>query len=327
MMRRSLLTEITLATLTFALSAFAFSAFAFSAFAQAPRASASAIVTVDGAQSFIPAESVRLTVREGDAHLSSFTALRGDRAALQLLLLLDDSARRSLALQYDDIKSFILAQPETTQVGVAYMQNGSARFAQTYTSDHAAAAAALRITSGTAGSNGSPYFVLSDLLKRWSPEQPGNAPALRPGAVRREVLMFTNGVEAYNGGAFDPQNQYVQSAINDSQRAGVVVYAIYVRDIGFGGLGNAEANNGQNYLVQLTDATGGKTYYIGNDSPPSFRPFLDDLKLKLDNQYQLTFTTKLKRKTQSVGIKVRVPNKKLYAPSRVYLNEPPKEPE
>ncbi len=321
MTRRSL-AALTLATLTFALSAFAFSALA-----QTARGSGSAIVTVDGPQGFIPAESVRLTVREGDAHLSTFTPLRQERAALQLLVLLDDSARRSLALQYDDIKSFILSMPETTQVGVAYMQNGTARFAQTYTSDHAAAAAALRIPSGTPGSNGSPYFVLSDLLKRWSPEQAGSGQPLRPGAVRREVLMFTNGVEAYDGGRFDPQNPYVLSAIRDSQRAGVVVYAIYVRDIGFGGLGDAEANNGQNYLVQLTEATGGKTYYIGNDSPPTFRPFLDDLKAKLDNQYKLTFTTTLKRKETSVGIKVKVPNKKLYAQSRVYLNETPKDPE
>jgi hypothetical protein len=216
----------------------------------------------------------------------------------------------------------MMSLPDTTQVGVAYMLNGSARFAQNFTNNHAAAAEALRITSGSSGSNGSPYFVLSDLVKRWSPEQTGSG--LRPGAMRREVLMFTNGVEAYDSARFDPENPYVQSAINDSQRAGVIVYAIYVRDVGFGGFGEAEAYNGQNYLVQLTDATGGKTYYVGTNSSPDFRPYLDDLKQKLNNQYELDFMANLKRRTDSVGIKVKVDGaKNVYAPSRAYLNQVP----
>jgi hypothetical protein len=294
------------------------------AFAQTERGTGKAVVTIEGAKAPVTRESVHLSIREGDAQIADFVPLRGDRAGLQLLILIDDSARRSLSLQYNDIKTLIMSLPETAQVGVAYMQNGSARFAQAFTSNHAAAAAALRIPSGSAGSNGSPYFVLSELAKNWSsPEQKGNAIPLRPGAVRREVLMFTNGVEPYASGAFDPQNPYVQSAINDSQRAGVIVYAIYVRDVGLGGQGDAEAYNGQNYLEQLTSATGGKAYYIGTNSSPDFRPYLDDLKQKLNNQYELDFIANLKRRTDSVGIKVQVDGAKAYAPSRVYLTQAP----
>jgi hypothetical protein len=293
-----------------------------SAFAEAERASGKAVVTVEGAKAAVTRESAHLSIREGDAHITDFVPLRGERGGLQLLILIDDSARRSLALQYNDIKAFMMSLPETTQVGVAYMQNGTARFAQNFTNNHAAAAEALRIPSGSPGSNGSPYFVLSDLVKRWSPEQTGSA--MRPGAVRREVLMFTDGVEAYDSRRFDPENPYVQSAINDSLRAGVIVYAIYVRDVGLGGFGDAEANNGQNYLVQLTGATGGKTYYIGTNSSPDFRPYLDDVKQKLNNQYELDFIANLKRRTDSVGIRVKVDGaKSVYAPSRVYVNQAP----
>lgn len=292
-----------------------FSVAASSALAQAL---GKAVVTVEGGQAVIPPQAVHLSVKGGSAQVTNFRPLRGDGAGLQLLILLDDSARRSLSLQYNDIKAFIMSMPATTQVGVAYMQNGTARFAQMYTADHAAAAAALRITSGTAGSNGSPYFVLTDLIKRWAPAESPSGIALHPGAVRREVLMFTNGVEAYDSGRFDPNNPYVAKAISDSQRAGVIVYAIYVRDVGTGGFGEAEANNGQNYLVQLTDATGGKAYYIGNSSSPDFRPYLDDVKKKLDSQYELAFTTSAKSK-DSVGIKVKVAGAKVIAPQRVFL--------
>jgi hypothetical protein len=292
-----------------------------SAFAQTGSASGKAVVTVEGAKEAVTRDSVHLSVKEDNAQLTDFVPLRGERGGLQLLILIDDSARRSLSLQYNDLKAFMMSLPDTTQVGVAYMQNGAARFAQNFTNNHAAAAEALRIPSGTPGSNGSPYFVLSDLVKHWAPEQTGN---LRPGAMRREVLMFTNGVEAYDTARFDPENPYVQSAIDDSLRAGVIVYAIYVRDVGFGGFGEAEAYNGQNYLVQLTDATGGKTYYVGTNSSPDFRPYLDDLKQKLNNQYGLDFTGNLKRRTDSVGIKVKVDGaKNVYAPSRVYLNQVP----
>lgn len=295
-----------------------------SAPAQVDGNSVQTIVTVDGrSAATIPAQSVTVSVK-GGAQVTGFTPLRGDDAGLQLLILLDDSARRDLALQYGDVKTFIMSLPQTTQVGVAYMQNGTARFAQAYTSDHAAAAAALRIPGGTVGSNGSPYFVLTDLVQHWGAAESHGGVPLRAGAIRREVLMFTNGVEAYDSGRFDPNNLYVQHAIDESQRAGVIVYAIYVRDLGTAGLADAEANNGQNYLVQLTGATGGKVYYNGTFSSPDFRPYLDDVKRKLDNQYELRFTINAKPSNGPIGLKVKAKGVKIIAPQQVYATAPSK---
>ena len=302
-----------------ALAAVAAALFSAANFAALAQSRGQAIVTVETSQPTIPTESVRLSAQGGKAQVTEFTPLRGDGAGLQLLILLDDSARRGLALHFDELRTFIMSMPPTTQVGVAYMQNGAARFAQQFTTDHEAAAASLRIPSGSPGGNGSPYFVLTDLLKRWSPAEESGV-ALHPGAVRREILMLTNGVEVYDSGRFDPQNPYVAKAISDAQRQNVIVYAIYVRDIGTNGLAEAEANNGQNYLVQLTDATGGKTFYNGTFPSPDFRPYLNELKQHLDNQYELKFTTTAKAKgNDSVGIKVKIDAAKVQAPSRVYL--------
>ncbi|MFZ0805484.1 MAG: hypothetical protein WAN03_04850, partial [Candidatus Sulfotelmatobacter sp.] len=106
----------------------------------------------------------------------------GDHAALQFFILIDDASSTNLGTQLDDIRKFIEGQPATTKIGVAYMQNGIAKVAQDLTDDHAAAAKALRLPMGLAGANASPYFSLSDLIKRW--------PASKD---RREVLMVTDG--------------------------------------------------------------------------------------------------------------------------------------
>jgi hypothetical protein len=302
------------------ITAAALTAFAILAPAALAQSRGQATVTVETSQPTISAQAVRLSVQGGKSQITSFTQLRGDDGPMQLLILLDDSARRGLSLQFKDLGSFIMSMPPTTQVGVAYMQNGAARFVQQFTANHEEAAASLRIPSGVAGGNGSPYFVLTDLMKRWSGEVQSGGVALRPGAIRREVLMLTDGVEAYDSGRFDPNNPYVQQAISDAQRQGVIVYAIYVRDVGTNGLAGAEANNGQNYLVQLTTATGGKTYYNGTFSSPDFRPYFDDLKKQLDSQYQLKFTTAAKSK-DSVGLKVKIDGAKATAPARVYLEE------
>src|SRR5579871_3859723 len=69
---------------------------------------------------------------------------QGDRAALELFVLIDDSSSGNLGTQLEDLRQFIENQPPTALVGVAYMQNGIARVLQNPTADHAQAAKALR---------------------------------------------------------------------------------------------------------------------------------------------------------------------------------------
>ena len=42
-------------------------------------------------------------------------------------------------------------------------------------------------------------------------------------------------------------------------------------------------------MSRLSNKTGGKSFYLGLQSPVSFAPYLNDLQKALDNQYLLSF--------------------------------------
>src|SRR5579863_8005183 len=235
---------------------------------------------------------------------------QGERAGLELFVLLDDGSDASLGTQLDDIRKFIDAQPASTKIGVAYMQDGIAKILQNPTTDHAAAAKTLRLPLGMAEINGSPYFSVSDLIKRW-PES----------AARREVLIVSDGIDLYYGSG-DVQDPYLAEAIDDAQRAGIVVSAIYTP--GAGHLCHSYWQNywGQLYLAQLTDRTGGEAYGVGFSGPPvSFGPYLENLGRRLSNQYLLSFLAKPPKKAglQSVKLRTELPNVDLVSADRVYV--------
>ncbi len=217
--------------------------------------------------------------------MAGWVPLRGERSGLQLVVLLDDSSRGNLGLQLNDIRSFLTGLPPTAQVAIGYMRNGTPNLVQNFTNDHAQAAKSLRLPSGNAGINGSPYFCLSDLVKHW----PGG-----DSNVRREVIMVTDGVDRYSGARFDPENPYVQAATSDAQKAGVVVYSIYYRGQGRLDRSFVATDGGQNYLTMVSGATGGKVYLEGFGNPVSFAPFLSDIQRKLQNQYELSFVSTAK---------------------------------
>jgi len=240
----------------------------------------------------------------------SWIPAKGDHAALELFVLLDDGSDVNLGTQLESLRKFIMAQPASTKVGVAYMQNGTARVEQNPTSDHALAAKALRLPRGVPGANASPYFSLSDLVKRW-PESSG----------RREVFMASDGIDLYYGSG-DLQDPYLDAAIDDAVRAGVIVYAVYTPGAGHIGHNSWQNYWGQIYLSRLADETGGEAYYIGFTGPPvRFDPYLEDMERHLDNQYLLTFNAKPQKKTgwQRIRLTTEVPNAELVSAHKVYV--------
>jgi hypothetical protein len=256
----------------------------------------------------IPRQSISVYENRKLLDVSGWTPLRGARSGLQLVVLLDDSSRGNLGLQLNDIRSFLSGLPPTVQVAIGYMRNGTPNLVQNFTNDHAQAAKALRLPQGIAGGNGSPYFCLSDLVKRW----PGGN-----NNVRREVIMVTDGVDRYSGGRFDPENPYVRAATSDAQKAGVIVYSIYYRGAGRFDRSALATDGGQNYLTQISGDTGGKVYLEGFGNPVSFAPFLSDIQRKLQNQYELTFVSTAKPGLQPVRVKTNQPNTRLQFPARV----------
>jgi hypothetical protein len=204
----------------------------------------------------------------------------------QIALLIDDGLSRSAGIQLQDIKKFILTLPPGTELLLGYMQNGRVITAAPFSTDHAAAAAALRLPMGVPGESASPYFCLQEFVKNW----PGSGEA--GGAIHqgkaRFVMMLTNGVDLYNGStSITNQNSpYVQAALDDAQRAGVAVSSIYYRDAGFGGRG---AFSGQSYLQQLAEGTGGEAYYQGLGNPVSLTPFFEQFAHAISETYVATF--------------------------------------
>lgn len=245
--------------------------------------------------------------------ITDWVPARGDRAGLELFILIDDDSDSSLGSQLEDIRKFINAQPPSTKVGIAYMRNGTAEIVQTLTGDHGQADKALRLPMGIGGVNASPYFSLTDLVKKW--------PA---SSDRKEVLMVSDGVDRYYG-AGDLANPYLEAAIDDAGKAGIAVSAIYTPGAGHFGHSYWQNYWGQIYLSELADKTGGEAYYIGfTGAPVSFSPYLDQLAQRLSNQYLLSFLAKPGKKAgwRQVRVSTEIQGIDLVSAGRVFVPAP-----
>src|SRR6202007_2879211 len=85
-------------------------------------------------------DNVKVYQRDKQNAVTSWVPLQGDRAGLQLFILIDDTSRASLGFQFRSLEKFIQEQPDTTAIGVGYMRNGAVLTVQNLTKDHAAAA-------------------------------------------------------------------------------------------------------------------------------------------------------------------------------------------
>lgn len=248
--------------------------------------------------------------------VTGWVPAQGENAALELFVLLDDSSNMTLGSQLEDIKNFVNQQPSTTKVGVAYMQNGIARIVQDLTNDHAQAANALRLPMGIGGANASPYFSISDLIKRW--------PATH---ARREMLVVSDGIDPYYPNA-DFQDPYLDAAISDAQGAGILISAIYTPGVGHLAHSYWMAYWGQLYLAEIADKTGGESYYIGFNGPPvAFAPYLQDVMDRLNRQYLLTFLPRPVKKAglRPVKVTTELQNVDLVSAKQVYVTPAAKE--
>lgn len=278
-----------------------------------------AVVTIlpsekNGDVNQVPAQNLKVKVNGKDSTVTSFTPLQESNSPVELVLLLDGGARTSLGSQFNDIETFVKEMPPNSRMAIAYMQNGRAVFSSQLSSNAADVLKGLRLSTGVPGENASPYFCLSDLAKNW-PSHDRTA--------RREVLMITDGVDNYER-RFDPEDPYVDAAIRDSVRAGLVVYSIYWKDTGRMNAGWYETNAGQNLLLMVTQATGGNSYWEGIGNPVTLTPYFQDLRRRLNHQYELSFTAPSngKPEVQTMKVDLHVPSAKVAAPQRVLVTGP-----
>ena len=253
-----------------------------------------------------------LTVIEGNRSVpvERLRRLAGDLADMQLFVLLDDSTRSaSLSLHLPELKVFLNSLPSTTQVAVGYLRNGTVALPEAFTADHQKAADALRLPLAIPGVNGSPYFGLSDLVKHWPSEGP---------AGRRAVLMLTDGVDRY----YDTEvtdDPYVDAAVQDALKSGVMVYSIYLRGAGLYGRNDWVTNFAQSRLSEVSQETGGYAYFEAFTDPVTITPFLNDFLDRLGNQYEVTFESLNGHGMQPVKLRTALPGLKIESPSRILV--------
>jgi hypothetical protein len=276
-----------------------------------------AVVTIlpkknDQAVGSVAQQNLKLKVNGKESSITNWAAAKGPQSPLELVVLIDGSARTSLGTQLEDIAGFIKEMPANAKVAVAYMQNGRAAFTGPLSSDGAQVAAGLHIPGGVPGMSSSPYFCLSDLAKNWPS---------RDQTARREVVMITDGVDYYNL-RYDPEDPYVQAAISDSAKAGLVVFSIYWVNQGRIDRTWYESNAGQNLLQEVTQATGGTSFWEGTGNPVSFAPYFKELRQRFANQYVLNFSAGLKNKpeVETMSLKVDAASAKIFAPQQVFVN-------
>src|SRR5258707_11463573 len=102
---------------------------------------------------------------------------------LFLAVLIDDSLRSSIANQWNDLRAFLMAQPPSTYIAVAYARNGTAMVAQDFTKDHALAAKALRLPLGSGGGFTTTLLAPHDWMKGRPPARGGQS-----------ILLFFSGL-------------------------------------------------------------------------------------------------------------------------------------
>jgi hypothetical protein len=251
---------------------------------------------------------------------------QGDNAALQLMILIDDTLDTSVGNNLNDIKDFIRAQAPSTIIGVGYMSNAGVNIVQNFTADHDLVAKAVRLPRGALSSMDSPYLSLISLVKGW-PQQ----------NVRREVLMVTDGIDRLRGEKPQPSrlgpnygsvyhgmpiiSTDTTSASEISQRYNVIVYSLYAAGVGRAGRSSWDLQLGLSGLSKIAEETGGECYSLGTSSLVSFKPYLERFQRALDNQYYLVFLAVPRKKAgfQRVNVQTELSNSEILAPDNAWV--------
>lgn len=252
-------------------------------------------------------EDVRVLEGKERLLVTNWIPLQGSQAELELLILIDESSRQTVANQFNDVRRFISAQPPTTAIAVGYMEYGTVRLTQNFTKDREAAGKALRIPLGAAAGGNSPYLAITDVIKHW-PES----------KARHSIFLVSDGIDPLQPGITD---SYLDQAVEIAQRTGTQIYSIYATGSGHFGHSLWRINQGQNNLSQLTDKTGGESYFQGLDTPVSFGPFLEEFAERLNHQYLLTFMIKPDKKPsyRHVRLETEIPNAELVTADHMYV--------
>ena len=270
------------------------------------------VVTVLGPK-FTPPPAISkddILVREGQSRkdITDWVPAQGDKAGLELAILVDDADRRDIGKQFDDLANFIKSLPKSTSVGIFYANNNTISAASQFGPDHEGAAKSLRLPLGS-GVGSSIFQSLMAMISGWPVS-----------GTRREILVLADGFDRLRHERYSPD---VDTTVQKAQQAGIIIHAIFVNASGRAGRLQTGKNIGQGNLNTLADGTGGRAFFQGFSTPISFEPFLTQLDMVLRNQYFLTWATNRSRSAKGDlrGFKVTSERKdiEITAPQKVYV--------
>ena len=275
-----------------------------------------------------PLQKEDVKVKQGKTFLpvAQLIPAQGENAALQLMILIDDTLNTSVGTNLTDIKDFISAQPSSTVIGVGYMSNAAVNVVQNFTADHDLAVKAVRLPRGSFSSMDSPYLSLISLVKGW-PQQ----------NVRREVLMVSDGIDRLRGESPQPSrlgpnygpvyhsmptiSTDATSASEISQRYNVIVHSLYAAGVGRAGRSSWDLQLGLSGLSKISDETGGDCFSLGTSTLVSFKPYLERFQKMLSNQYYVVFQAVPRKKAglQRISVQTELSNSEILAPDNVWV--------
>jgi hypothetical protein len=248
-----------------------------------------------------------VTQRFAPVEVTNLVPLRGDRASLELFVLVDNCSNCEAGSKFEELRRFIDSQPSTTAIGVAYIDGGRLKVAQTPTPDRDRAVKALSAPAGSSPS--SPFGALRELIQGWP-----------RGASQRAVLLISNGIDPAADSVY--QSPSAEAALEAAQRGGITVYAIYHPSADYLKSDFSKLYSGQVELSHVADETGGEAYFLGFGPLPSLAPLLADLADHLANRYLVQFLAQPEDGPgglQEVIVKSKIPELDLVAPDRVWI--------
>jgi len=259
-------------------------------------------------------QDINVTEGKQKREVTNWVPAQGDKAALQLAIVIDDADSQDLATQLSDLKNFISSQPASTAIGVFYASNGTVQPASQFSTDHEAVAKSVRIPLGYTGAYSSIYLSVMSLMKGWPVT----------GGARREILLIADGIDRFRGDY--PISPDVDSTTINAQRAGVMIHTLFATGVGRATRNSFRLNLGQSNLAKIADATGGEAFFQGFFTPVSYAPFLQQLDMVLKNQYWLSWATERAKKPKGElrSFKVRTEQRgvEISAADKVFIPGP-----
>lgn len=225
---------------------------------------------------------------------------------LELFILIDNAANYDFNSKLQELRHFVTGQPDLVSIGVAYIHDGALQVIENPTTDHRRVAAGLRAPSGSKTAN--PYCAVSDLIQRWERKSLG-----------REIVLVSTGID--DSVAEGAVCVNAETAIQDAERAGVAIYALYNPITNYGSEKWSKVDAGVVDLAHVAYETGGEAYFIGHSATATLEPFLSDIAEHLANQYLVKFrlTSTTGSGLQIVHVRSGSFDQELMTPDKVWL--------